>query len=232
MRRREIEMTYSVSLSALRNVHEAFTAPSSGYPERSFTIRAKPPRSVLHFYLTATEGADVRRIRVRRRHGDLLISLDSKRVLREDDLVIEKDETVENSHVSLASAAEMLSEEASIASSFIKNQHRLDLRQGSRSLKVSLDQMLPFRADRPTVLGSRFWHLEIEEGRNWPLADFHDSDFFQKNLSDLPPLLQSKWQSAALSPPVGIDPTSREDFSGYLGGLLALGARVVNFIPS
>jgi hypothetical protein len=231
MRRREIEMTYSVSLSAVRNVYEVLTTPPSCYPERSFTARAKPPRTVLHLYLTATQGVNVRRIRVRRRHGSLLVSLDSKRVIREDDLLIEKDETIENSHVPLATAAEMLSGDASVASSFIKNQHRLDLRQGSRSLKVHLDQMLPFRADQPTVLGSQFWHLEIEEAQNWKLADFHDSSFVQRDLSTLHPLLESKWQTAALSPPVGIDRTSRDDFLGYLDGLLALGARASHSSP-
>lgn len=224
-------MTYSVSTSAVRSVYDAFTAPLPGHTARSFIARAKPPRTVLHFYLTATGDANVRRIRVRHGRGGLLVSLDSKRVIRENELLIEKDETIENSCVPISTAIEMMSGNASVASSFVKNQHRLDLRQGSRSLKVSLDQMLPFRADRPTILGSEFWHLEIEERQNWPLADFHDSDFFQTHLSALPHLLQSKWQSAAFSPPVGIDRTSQENFRGYLDTLLELGARAFHFPP-
>lgn len=224
-------MTYGVGFSAVHDIYKALTTPPTGHPEGSFTARAKPPRTVLHFYLTATRGANVRRIRVRRRHGELVVSLDSKRVIREDELLIEKVETIENPHVPLATAAEMLSGDASVASSFIKNQYRLDLRQGPRSLKVHLDQMLPFRADEPTVLGSQFWHLEIEEDKNWPLADFHNSDFFRRHLSALHHLLESKWQTATLSTPVGIGRTSLENFPEYLGNLFELGVRASRSSP-
>jgi hypothetical protein len=46
--------------------------------------------------------------------------------------------------------------------------------------------MIPFRADQPTVLGSPVWHLEIKDVRNWPLADFHDSEFLKISVDSSP----------------------------------------------
>jgi hypothetical protein len=225
MHRREIEMTYSVDLSDVRTVYNAFTGASTSYRERFFVERVKKQRTVLHFYLTAIRDADVRRLRVRRRHGNLVTSLESKRIVRESDLMIEKDERIESPNVSLSAAADILTQEASIVSSFIKNQHRIELKSGSRALKVSLDQMLPFRPDHPAVLGAEFWHLEIEEKRNWPLTDFRNTEFFRKYLSALQPLLQSKWQSAVLAPPAAITKADAENLDEYLNAVLAAGVR-------
>jgi hypothetical protein len=218
-------MTYSVPFSAVPGVYDSLAGPRTRYPERFFEAHNRPPRTVLHFYLAATEGVSTRRLRVWRRGGGLAIALESKRVVREDALSIEKEEITENPDLTLQHAAGILSADASVISSFIKNKYRFKLQSASGLLKVSLDQMLPFQADDPALLGSQFWHLEIEEAGGWPLSDFHETAFFLNHLAHLPPLRQSKWQLAMTTGPVRIGTSAAKHLPEYFSELLAKGER-------
>jgi hypothetical protein len=201
----EIEATFGIDRSEVDRVYEALTRPTAS-ALGTVSVRIKPPRTVLHFYLAGTgeylAGTDERprRLRVRRRRDGLLISLESKQVLREDQLSIEKLERTEIPDMSLADAAVLLASGTKIISSFVKNQYRVTLESEAGLLKASLDQMLPFLPDRPTVRTEPFWHVEFEE-ISWPLADFLKSALFSENFAALRPLEESKWLTATLAPP-------------------------------
>jgi hypothetical protein len=219
---REVEMTFDIDLSTVSLVYATFTRlPAQG--RHVLRVRTKPARTVLHFYLGRADDAQVRRLRARRHHCQFVLSLESKRLLREDRFLIEKEEVTEIRDMPLGDAADLMSRGTPIISSFIKNQHRMVLESELGRLKVSLDQMLPFRADRPMVIASPFWHLELEEVHGWRLSDFLHSSFFQQNLSELRPLQKSKWRAATLGPPVRINEISRSYLPEYLDALLARG---------
>jgi hypothetical protein len=225
MQGREVEMTFSIDLADVESVYRAFSLPSAPGRGQSFRTFLMPSRTVLHFYLPPAPGEHVRRLRIRRRRDQYAISLESKQVIREDPMLIEKEETVVAPRLSLEHVRQMMSGSASIVSSFIKNQYRARLKSDSGVLKVSLDQMLPFRADRPTILAPQFWHLEIEEVQGWPVPEFLDSHFFRCNLSTLRPLRQSKWELARISSPVGLKTDSAQHFRDYLDSLFGEGER-------
>lgn len=225
MQGHEVEMTFSIDLANVESVYRAFSLPSVVDHGQSFRMSLMPPRTVLHFYLPPTPDEQVRRLRVRRRRDRYAISLGSKQVIREDPMLIEKEEITVAPRFPLEHARQMMSGNASIVSSFIKNQYRVRLKSDSSVLKVSLDQMLPFRADQPTILAPQFWHLEIEEVQDWPVPEFLGSHFFRHNLSTLRPLRHSKWELARIAPPVGLKTVSVQHFRNYLAGIFDEGAR-------
>jgi hypothetical protein len=220
---REVEMTFVVPLSEVGRIYGTFTGPKLMYPDRSFEVVAKQSRTVLHFYLAAIEGISTRRLRVKRCREMLMITLESKRVLSDDALRIEKEERTENPDLPLPHVADMLTTGTPVISSFIKNQYRFKLKAKSGSLKVSLDQVLPFQADDPALLGPQFWHLEIEEANSWSLSEFRETGFFERYLAPLEPLTESKWKSARMSCPVRITYWAKENLSEYFDELLAVG---------
>jgi hypothetical protein len=225
MHGREVEMTFSIGLADVESVYRAFSLRSVVDRGRSFCAYPMPPRTVLHFYLPPASCEQGRRLRVRR-HGDqYAISLESKRVIREDPMLIEKEEIAVAPRLPLEHARQMMSESASIVSSFIKNQYRFRLNSSSGELKVALDQMLPFRADQPAILAPQFWHLEIEEVHDWPVPEFLGSSFFNQNLSALRPLRQSKLELARISPPVSLRTVSAHQFKDYLAALFRDGEK-------
>jgi hypothetical protein len=217
---REVEATFDIDRTEVRRIYEALTRPASA--SRGIVgVRIKRPRTVLHFYITGT-GESSRRLRVRRRRDRLLISLESKQVLREDRLSIEKEERAEIPDMPIADTAALLACGTKIISSFIKNQHKVTLESELGLLKASLDQMLPFRADRPVVATDSFWHVEFEE-ISWPLTDFLQSMLFRENFAGLRPLQESKWRTAALGSPVCLPAMSDHGLRDYFDGLLKHG---------
>jgi hypothetical protein len=221
---KEVEVTFDIDLAAVSQVYEALTQPVPARGRDLAGVHLKPPRTVLHFYIGGIDEIRSRRLRVRRRRDRLIISLESKHVLREDRLSIEKEERTEIPNMPLADAAVLLARGTKVTSSFIKNQHRMILESEFGLLKASLDQMLPFRADRPAVLMSPFWHLEFEEINSWPLAHFLQSVLFRENFADLRPLQESKWRTAALGSPAPLKAMSSRRLREYFDELLARGA--------
>jgi hypothetical protein len=224
---REVEMTFSVDLADVESVHRVIATPSASAGQ-GFRISPMPPRAVLHFYLPSDGGAQVHRLRVRRRDGQVVIKLEAKQVVREAAMLIVREETTICSRVSIDHARQILSRDEAIISSFIKIQHRARLKSDFGILKVSLDQMLPFKADQPMPLVQEFWHLEIEEVRGWPLPEFLNSPFFRRSLPALRPLRTSKWQLSKISPPTSISTKSVRHFGDYLITLLDEGERQTN----
>lgn len=223
MNGKEVEATFSIDRTEVHRVYAALTRPAP--PLGAVSVRIRSPRTVLHFYLTGTDEWQ-RRLRVRRRRDGLLISLESKHVLREDRLSIEKLESTQLRDMSLADTAALLARGAKIISSFIKNQYRVTLESEAGLLKASLDQMLPFLPDRPTVRSDPFWHVEFEE-ISWPLTNFLQSTLFSESFAALRPLRESKWQTAVLASPAFLpalpDPLLRNYFHQLLDrGALAM----------
>jgi hypothetical protein len=140
-------------------------------------------------------------------------------------MLVEKEEMVLAPRLPLEHARYMMSENVPVMSSFIKNQHRVTLKSNSSALKVSLDQMIPFRADQPAVLGPEAWHLEIEEMREWPIHEFLESSFFGRHIAALRPLQKSKCELARISPPVALKTVSEHHFRDYLAALFEEGGR-------
>jgi hypothetical protein len=227
MRGREVEMTFDIDLAELERVYRAFSLPVAEGHGRSCRVSLMPPRTALHFYLPPGPGEQVRRLRVRRSRDQYVISLESKQVIREDPMLVEKEETVLAPRLPLERAREMMSESVPVVSSFIKNQHRVTLKSNSSALKVSLDHMIPFLADQPTILGPETWHLEIEEIQGWPISEFLESNFFRQHMSALRPLQKSKWELARMSSPVALKTASACHFRDYLAILFREGEKQI-----
>jgi hypothetical protein len=87
-------MTFDVSIAELESVYRAFSLPAAEGRGRSWRVSLRAPRTVLHFYLPPRPGEQVRRLRVRRSRDQYAISLESKQVIREGPMLVEKEEMV------------------------------------------------------------------------------------------------------------------------------------------
>jgi len=225
MQKNETEITLELAHSVVPDIYLLFASAADGGRSPLFTTHVKPKRTVLHFYLAAPKGERMRRLRVKeRRCGELGFSLQSKRVLWEEDLLISREEITEIADMPLPDVGRLLADGPPIISSFIKNQHRMRLTSGAGSLKASLDQVIPFRADTQQISMSSFWHLELEERSGWSLHEFIRSSFFEDNLAALQPVRESKWKTSAFSAPAHVRIAPPEYLRQRFKTLLASGA--------
>ncbi|MGR6924606.1 hypothetical protein ACU635_61035 [[Actinomadura] parvosata] len=220
---REIEITFGLGPEEVRHVYSAMRSLVK-WNGRPLAVRVHPPRSVLHFYLKPTVAGHTRRIRVKRRRELMVAALEVKHRLTEDIFQTEKEESQEESDLSLSETGRLLSQGDPVVSAFIKNQYRFHYRSGGVRFKASLDHMLPFRVDDSLALGPSFWHLEIEAIYGWSPASFLESEYFGRHLAGwLHPLQESKWQTARMGFPAGIKCLSVASLSEFLRSLFLRG---------
>jgi hypothetical protein len=223
MRDREVEITFAVAPPSVGPVWRLLRTGLTEWRGIPLDLRTRR-RTVVHFYLRPGGPDQTRRVRVKERDGALAISLESKRLVRDGELVREKQETLEQGSIPVPDALALLSPGAPVISAFVKNQYRIRYRGAGVSFKATLDQMLPFRVDNPERTGPVFWHLEFEEIHDWDPAALLDSPYFRQRLSPwLVPLEIPKWQIALMGAPAGLKITSARALRAYLESRLDRG---------
>jgi hypothetical protein len=218
----EEELTFALDAEAVPHVARLLLAAPLGWQGTAVKALPRSPRTVLHLYLAPTAPSATRRIRVKVGHRPPVLLLESKRLLREDLFLAQKQETTDDPALSLEDAWALLAAPGAVISSFTKNQYRVHLSCGTGEFKASLDQVIPFMPQLPLTTAGPEWHLEFEGGSGWSPEGFLRSAFFSASFAPLVrSLLFSKWQLARMGPPASIPVASADAMREYIDTISA-----------